>query len=46
MTGVWEETNVRNFIRRLKEEGFEHIRLSVNSRKTLFLAVQCQKVKT
>lgn len=46
MTGAWEDPNVRNFIWRLKDEGFEHIRLSVNSRKTLFLSVQCQKVKT
>lgn len=45
MTEVWERAEIINFMEWLKEQGFVHVRLFINSRKSLCLSVQCQKLK-
>lgn len=44
-SGVAEVSEISGFMEALKKEGFTNMRLSVNRRKSLALAVQCQELK-
>lgn len=45
MTGAWEEPKIIEFVKQLKKHGFAHVRLFIHTKKSLYLAVQCQSLK-
>ncbi len=45
MTDAWEDPKIIGFVEWLKKQGFSRIRIFINSRKTLRLAVQHQVLK-
>ena len=45
MTGAWENPKIIDFVEKLKKQGFEHVRLFINTRQAMRLSVQCQEVK-
>lgn len=45
MRGAWENPVIIDFVKGLKEQGFRHIRLFVNTRKSILLSVQYQSLK-
>lgn len=45
MTGAWEDPKIIEFVKQLKKHGFTDVRLFIHTKKSLYLAVQCQSLK-